>query len=174
MTSPRLRQLFTLLGCASLAPLLSGCLACDAIAFGPSFMLSIVEDANADTELEAGNYELLVIADGVSWSLDCGSTLELDEFGSVPCGPLVLAGEPGTQRLAATLGRDRIQFDADRTDDPHVYGIETLEVSVLRDGMEIASEVYSPEYTERRKGSRACGLTDFSPEQTLSLSGGQG
>lgn len=169
---PSLVLLLTTLCCASLAPLLSACdlfVSCNDIGFFPSFTLSIIEDT--DAELTAGNYELLVDADGVSWSLDCGAPSELEAGFSANCEASVLVGDGSDQRIFASLDGGAIELSAERHDDPHVYGIETLEVAVLRDGVEIASEVYTPEYTERLRGSRACGVTDQAPSQTLSLSG---
>lgn len=170
---PSLTLLFTILCTGSLAPLLSACdvfVSCNDIGFAPSFMLTIAGEGE-EASLDPGSYELMIEADGVSWSFDCGALSEVEAGFFENCEGTVLAGDGGDQQISASMSDSSIELTAQRRDEPDVWGIDTLEVAVVRDGVEIASEVYTPEYTEALRGSRACGVTEQAPQATLSVPG---
>ena len=150
------------------AGLLLGACECEQIDYSAPLQVDVI--AGEDLPLPEGSYALVVLADGVEWRVECGSTAAFeDEFDSSNCEPSVVAGEAGGQSLAVFLDRERIRMLAQRYDDPDTLGIEQLEVRVLRDEIELTSEQYTPVYEEHRSGPRSCGVTEIAPQQTLEL-----
>lgn len=161
----------------------TGCLfgACNEAGCSSGFEVTIDGGLDMDDRLAAGTYVILAEADGGLFEAEC----TVDDMGAGSCNDGAWIMEPSTNLDVGVSAWSADEFDPSRGDAIHLsfhassdarnginqFGPDMVDMTVERDGMEVASESFVPQYeiTEDFNG-KGCGDCEFALPARLEAS----